>query len=170
MSDLYIHEYLLCINDLIAHKSVQTMRNYTQHGDTNCLAHSLYVSYYSYLISIKLQSFLKVDPRSIARGALLHDFFLYDWHEKSNRKGLHGFTHPKTALENASLHFELNAIEKDIIVKHMWPLTPIPPKFFASFLVSMVDKYISTLEIFSIYPSKKNLISTFVPCSSPNSL
>lgn len=170
MSDLYIHEYLLCINDLIAHKSVQSMRSYTQHGDTNCLAHSLYVSYYSYLISIKLQSFLKVDPRSIARGALLHDFFLYDWHEKSNRKGLHGFTHPKTALENATLHFQLNAIEKDIIVKHMWPLTPAPPKFFASFLVSMVDKYISTLEIFSIYPSKKNLISALVPCTSSRSL
>lgn len=170
MPDLYIHEYLLCVNDLVAHRSVQSMQNYTQHGDTNCLTHSLYVSYYSYILSLKLNRYIKVDSRSIARGALLHDFFLYDWHEKSTRKGLHGFTHPKTALENATLHFQLNALEKDIIVKHMWPLTPKPPKFFASLLVSLVDKYISTLEIFSIYPSKKNLFATLVPSPSPGSM
>lgn len=162
MPYIYIREYLQCVNDLVAHDAVQSMQNYTQHGDTNCLTHSLYVSYYSYVLSLKLSRFVSLDVRSIARGALLHDFFLYDWHEKGDRKGLHGFTHPKAALKNATLHFQLNALEKDIIEKHMWPLTPKPPKYLASFLVSMVDKYISTLETFSINYKKNHLLTAMV--------
>lgn len=166
MPDLYIHEYLLCVNDLLQHPAVQSMKSFTQHGDTNCLTHSLYVSYYSYLASLKLNRFMPLDSCAVARGALLHDFFLYDWHEKGDRKGLHGFTHPRAALENATAYFELNPLEKDIILKHMWPLTPIPPKFFASLLVSLVDKYISTLEIFSISPRGKNALNTLISCPS----
>jgi uncharacterized protein len=43
-------------------------------------------------------------------------------------------------------HFELNDIEKDIIVKHMWPLTFIPPKYQESLVVTFADKYVSSRE------------------------
>ena len=43
---------------------------------------------------------------------MLHDFFLYDWRIKNGRKGLHAFTHGKTACKNASELFELS--EKEI--------------------------------------------------------
>ena len=62
----------------------------------------------------------------------------------------HGFTHPRTALENACKYFNLNEIEKDIIEKHMWPLTLRKvPKYKESVVVTMVDKYCSTKETFS---------------------
>ncbi len=49
---------------------------------------------------------------------MLHDLFLYDWRKKQDdRKGLHAFTHPKTAYKNASKLFALNEKEKDIILK-----------------------------------------------------
>ena len=44
---------------------------------------------------------LNCDKGSLVRGALLHDYFLYDWHQPHKEYGLHGFTHPSTALRNA---------------------------------------------------------------------
>ena len=87
---------------------------------------------------------------------MLHDLFLYNWREKGDRTGLHAFTHPKTACVNACKLFELNEKEKDIIVKHMWPLTVIPPKYKEGFILTLVDKY-CTLEETAKYYSKKKV-------------
>ena len=139
-----------CAAELLKSDDVQLMDAFIQHANVSCLEHSISVAYYSYLMCQKLN--LSVDCQSIIRGALLHDFFLYDWHLESDRKGLHGFTHPKTALENAEEHFSLNDMEKDIIVKHMWPLTLTPPKYKESFIVSLSDKFCSLIETLRIYP------------------
>lgn len=138
--------YFKAVLDEFLHlPSIRQMQDYIQHGHTSCLQHSLLVAYYSYYFAKRLH--LTTDYESIIRGALLHDFFLYDWHEKGDRKGLHGFTHPKVALFNAERQFLLNAKEKDIILKHMWPLTPRPPRYKEAYVVSLADKYCSILEI-----------------------
>ena len=80
------------------------------------------------------------------RGALLHDYFLYDWHEKSDDHRLHGFTHPARALKNAEEIFDLSVVEKDIIKRHMFPLTPVPPAYRESYLVCLADKICSSYE------------------------
>ena len=72
---------------------------------------------------------LKVDRDSLVRGALLHDYFLYDWHDRRPERRIHGFTHTGIALHNADRDFELNDIERDIIGKHMFPLTVVPPRY-----------------------------------------
>ena len=139
-----------CAAELLKSDDVQLMDTFIQHANVSCLEHSISVAYYSYLLSKKLN--LRVDCQSIIRGALLHDFFLYDWHLESDRKGLHGFTHPKAALENAEKHFLLNDMEKDIIVKHMWPLTLTLPKYKESLIVCLSDKFCSLIETLRIYP------------------
>ncbi len=139
-------EYIDCIRDLIDHEMVWSMKNYIQHSSIDCLEHSLYVSYSSYLIAKRMM----LDYRSAARGGLLHDFFLYDWHEARPSSGLHGFVHPRIALENASKYFNLNELEKDIIKKHMWPLTVILPKCKESYVVVFADKYCAFKEIFKL--------------------
>ncbi len=133
-----------CVAELLRSEQVRRMDSFPQHADVTCLNHCLFVAYTSFWLSKRLG--LSFDRRSLIRGAVLHDFFLYDWHEKSGRKGLHGFTHPRTALENAQEQFQLNKREKDIILRHMWPLTPIPPKYRESYLVSFADKLCSVLE------------------------
>ena len=133
-----------CMSELLCSDRVQLMRTFIQHADVSCLDHCIFVAYTSLWLSERLR--ITVDRRSMIRGALLHDFFLYDWHKKNNRKGLHGFTHPKTALENARRHFTLNKREEDIILRHMWPLTPVPPKYRESFIVSCSDKICSVME------------------------
>ena len=130
------------------------MDTFIQHGNITTLEHCINVSYKSY----KIAKALKMDYRSAARAGLLHDMFLYDWHSQPKNGSFfkeHGFTHPQIALENAMTHFDLNEIEKDIISKHMWPLTISKiPKYKESFLITFVDKYVACAEFVSPYIGK----------------
>lgn len=95
-----------------------------------------------------LQRIAAFHERDLIRGALLHDYFLYDWHIPDPTHRLHGFRHPGRALENAQRDFVLSDIERDIIRKHMFPLTPALPRYRESLLVSAVDKACSVYECF----------------------
>ena len=143
-------EFYSYINEVIISEKVQEMRNYIQHGKTSTYTHCLSVAILSYLICKRFN--FKVNKKSLVKAALLHDFYLYDWHIKDkNRKGLHGFTHPKASLKNANKYFLLSPIEKDIIEKHMWPLTITDiPKYPESFIVSFADKICSIKETLHI--------------------
>lgn len=129
---------------LLKHPEVRKMMDYTQHGDTSCLAHCLSVTYTSYVFSKRLG--INIDEASLIRGALLHDFFLYDWHDKDAHQRFHGFRHPGIALQNARTYFDLNDIECDIISHHMWPLTPTPPHSKEAYIVTCMDKWCSIKE------------------------
>ena len=141
-------EYLALVRDILENEQVRSMDGYFQHGHTTCLRHSIHVSYLSYLFCKKHG----LDARAAARGGLLHDLFLYDWHFYRRRKGerLHGFEHPRKALKNAEEAFSLTAVERDIILRHMWPLTIVPPKYAESYVIVMYDKYCSTMETFRL--------------------
>ncbi len=145
------------ISDLINTDAVQELCYYSQHCETSRLQHSLNVSYYSYLIA----KFFNLDARSAARGGLLHDLFYYNWKESGLKAFEHSKEHPLTALENAKELTVLNKVEEDIIVKHMWPMTPSSPKYLESFIVTLVDKYCATIEVvtkaFSKLSGKKSL-------------
>ena len=141
-------EFILLIKDLLENNLVQEMKNYRQHYNTSCFDHCLEASYYSYLICKKF----KLDYASAARASMLHDLFLYDWRKRQDgRKGLHAFTHPRTALENSLKHFNLNKKEQDIILKHMWPVTIVPPKYLEGLILTFVDKYCALRESAQYY-------------------
>ena len=146
------------IRPLLSLPKIKQMSQYTQHGHTSCLEHCLTVAYYSYLFAIHFN--LHVDLASLIRGCLLHDYFLYDWHDQSNHISFHGFKHPGIALKNASSDFELSTIEKDMISHHMFPLTPTPPHSKEALLVCLVDKWCSLKETFHS-PSQIDLISNY---------
>ena len=135
---------------IVTHHKMQSTRKLVQHGNVSVFAHSLAVAAYSVRLAKMLG--IRYDRRSLIRGALLHDFFLYDWHKTNNvGDGLHGFAHPNTASKNAVKYFRLNKKELDIIRKHMWPLTITKlPKYRESWLVCMADKYCSLLETFGL--------------------
>ena len=139
-------EYMECVKDVFDTDVVKKMDEYIQHGSTTPLEHSINVSYLSYKVAKKLN----LDYKAAARAGLLHDLFLYDWHLQPKGDSFfqkHGFSHPQKALENATKYFDLNHKEKDIIEKHMWPLTLRKvPKYKESFLVSFIDKYTSSCE------------------------
>ncbi|MGN0371743.1 MAG: HD domain-containing protein [Enterocloster sp.] len=137
-------EYMDCVRDILEHPVFQSMDQYIQHGNTTCKAHCIQVSYLGYKFCKRFGG----NWRSAARAGLLHDLFLYDWHTHARETGnyFHGFTHPRTALENARKYFELSQEEADIILRHMWPLTPVPPVSRAGYAITCADKACSTAE------------------------
>lgn len=146
-------EYYETVQDILDHEEFRKLKDYFHHNSS--IYHHVHdVAYLSYRIS----KYLKLDYRSTARGALLHDFFLYDWrnHDVPDlpREKFHGLEHPKIALANAKKHFSINEIEEDIIRKHMWPLTIVPPKYRESYIVSFADKYLSSKEFLNEYKKR----------------
>ena len=112
--------------------------NYIQHGNTSVKKHCVNVAYTAFYMSYKMG--VRVDERQLIRGALLHDYFLYDWHEKSIKNSIHGYTHGSTALKEAKKDFDLSLVEQDMIKHHMFPLTPKPPKSIEGIMLCIADK------------------------------
>jgi uncharacterized protein len=80
--------------------------------------------------------------------ALLHDYFLYDWHDKNHPK-LHGFRHATIAANNAMRDFGLTKKEYRAIRTHMFPLNLRLPTSREAFILTLADKYCATLETIS---------------------
>lgn len=138
-------EYLACVQDILEHPVFQSMEQFIQHGHTTCKAHCIQVSYMAYTICRRRGW----DYVSAARGGLLHDLFLYDWHTHARDTGnhFHGLTHPRLAMDNAIRYFGITPKEQDMILRHMWPLTPTPPKWKEGYVLSFADKFCSTAEV-----------------------
>ncbi len=127
---------------------VYKMQEYCQHGNTTTFEHCLHVSYLAYKMAINHH--YKVDIDSLIRGSFLHDFYLYDWHEKNGGHKLHGFTHPETARKTAKFYFEdLTPVEESMIRTHMWPFTLLHlPLSKEAFILCVSDKCCSAYETF----------------------
>ncbi|ADK82200.1 putative ABC transporter permease [Sediminispirochaeta smaragdinae] len=120
-----------------------------RHHSSDLYSHNIKVAWYAFLVADKA----RLNTREMVRGALLHDFFFYDWRtEKSERFILpHGFSHPILSVKNAEeIYGPLTSVERDIISKHMWPLTLVPPLYLESFLVSIIDKAVASMEWLSL--------------------
>ncbi len=133
--------------DILNHPVYLRQKQFIQHGNITLFEHSVSVAF----LAFKLSETLSLNTKNVVRGALLHDFFLYDWHKEGKRmkKTLfkkHGFKHASYALENANFYFQLNAMEKDIISKHMFPLNIKPPIYLESWIVNFSDDVITYKE------------------------
>lgn len=136
--------------EVFEHDHMEVEKRCYQHGAVTTFAHSIRVACLAVWLADRLHLWHRVDLHALIRSALLHDYFLYDWHDWDNgTHRLHGFTHGHTALRNAARDFDLNHIERDAIAKHMFPMTPVPPKYIEGYLVTMADKISATRETFS---------------------
>lgn len=137
------------VQELLLEEKVWQLDKYIQHGHTTRLEHSIAVTYFSYWLHCRLK--LAGDARSLIRGAMLHDFFLYDLRDE--RPAFHGKTHPYYSCKNASECFMLNEEERDIILNHMFPLTTSLPVYKSSLVVSLVDKLCASAEFLHLHYS-----------------
>lgn len=136
-------DFLDCISDLVDDKKVLEMKNFTHHFSVTCYQHCLNVSYYNY----KICKALGWNAREAARGGLLHDLFLYDWHRKRLKNApFHATNHGRVALANALSEFTLTDREQNIIASHMFPVANVMPKYKESFVITLVDKYCAIAE------------------------
>lgn len=149
-NDFYkIVKYIINTPEFIKRKT------YRHHGDISVYEHSVSVSKKAYEVARKIniqfgkQVFNEVD---VAVGGILHDFYYNDYTKDKTKKPFfkqHGFVHAGEALENSKKYFPnyLNKRIENIILRHMFPLNIIPPKYKEAWLITMVDKYVS-LEVF----------------------
>ena len=129
---------------ILASDGMKIEKKLTQHGDVSVYQHSLNVARMCIRIAGALP--IKVHVGSLIRGALLHDYFLYDWHEPDKSHRLHGFSHAKHAVRNAQRDFGLNRIERNMIASHMFPLNLTIPRYRESLIVGLADKICAVQE------------------------
>ena len=142
--------------EILKNKNFEKEKQFIQHGTITVYEHSINVA----ILCLKIAKITKipVDQKSLIRGALLHDYFLYDWHEKDKTHRLHGFTHAKTALKNAEKDYKLTKIEKNMIYCHMFPLNLRTPKYRESAILCIADKIVATIETIKPYI---NILATY---------
>ncbi len=146
------------LHELLHDPELLKMKQFYQHGG-NTYAHSVNVARTSMAIARRLP--FSVKEKDLARGAMLHDFYLYGTNNMPYTAYQHGTRHPKAACDNASRIFNLTDTEKDIILTHMWPLTlKSIPHCRESVVVTVADKYCATRE-FGLY--FKRLIKDRLP-------
>lgn len=147
---MYEYELEKYANDILGSENFLSTKAHIQHGSMSVQEHCINVAKTSLYIRDKLK--IKCHTRDLVRGALLHDYFLYDWHKNDMQEPhrLHGFFHPGKALRNAKREYDLTQRQMDIIIKHMWPLTIIPPMCREAWIVTSADKYCSLLETLCI--------------------
>lgn len=136
--------------DILGSQGMLLSQSFRQHGDVSVALHCFFAAVVCVRLARALA--LRVDTRALVRGALLHDYFLYDWHDPDPSHRLHGFRHAGFALRNAGRDFSLGPIERNMIASHMFPMNLVLPRFRESLLLCLADKICSFCETFHLTP------------------
>ena len=141
-------EFLHIIRDILHTDVFRGMKKYRHHVKGSVYDHSLRVAYFCYRY-YKKHPLRVVGLAEFVRGALLHDYYLYDWHDRKKGTRLHLFTHPRAALAHAKRDYpDLSATQRDIIRHHMFPITLHPPLTRAGWMVCYYDKVVALCDYF----------------------
>jgi len=153
-----MREFYENLNELEDSPNLQKLKEFEQHRCTTRFNHCNDVAVCSYQIAKALN--ITVDEESLMRGAMLHDYYLYDTKDDSISTFDHWMKHPEIALENAEELYDLNDKEKGIIKSHMWPLNPTSmPDSTEGWLVCIADKYCAIREVVKLKMLRKVLES-----------
>lgn len=147
------------VADVYFTDEVQSLKQYEQHLEIDRLQHITTVAFLSYKICQKLGW----DYESASKAAVMHDLVYYDWRDGETGKWhkFHGYKHPNYACLNAKeLYPSLTSKQENIIRRHMWPLTIIPPKYREGMVVTFADKYCATREV--LYSTNKKYKEKFL--------
>lgn len=126
--------------DIIKTNKFNELKKESHHGLTRYI-HVMRVSRATY----KIAKFLHLDYVSATRAALLHDYYTGDDLKDVSEPKKLGL-HPSVASNNALKEFDLNKKEINAIESHMFPLGKSLPKYKESWILTGVDKTISTYE------------------------
>ena len=136
-----------------------------QHGTTTILLHSIAVAYWCERAALRYG--LTEHLEELRRAALLHDYFLYDWHVSDPAHAGHALLHGQRACANAREDFpDLTEREANSISCHMFPLAPAP-RYREGWVITCADKvcasYETALRHAPAYPVLRRLCALYVP-------
>lgn len=159
-------EWLLYVEDILLNDEFQKRKLFSHHHKITVWDHSILVSFKSFMVA----KYFNADARTCAIAGLLHDFYTQAWiyneelakiddgayvQEIGKKKPLfkmHGFVHGSDAAKNYIKYFPELENDKitNSIARHMFPLTPIPPKYREGLIITMIDKMNSVRELPSL--------------------
>ena len=143
--------YQTFLND----EKILRMKEISMHRGSNCYEHSFKVAKRAIKKSLNKKD---VNLEVVLLGAILHDYYLYDWRKDRSKLKKHGKNHPNVAIENAIRDFDISNDVKEVIKSHMWPLNIKDfPKSKEAKIVSLSDKAVTIGEslISKKYKQKK---------------
>lgn len=155
-----LKEFLYIIKQVKREKYFNASRRFRHHGgDSTVYRHSIRCAYCAYQIA-KFFKLRKNKLESTVIAALLHDSYGYD--RVANHVGIrsslrdnkgiekltkiHAFYHGTEAVNFVSEYYRLNKAQRDAIIKHMFPLYPIPPCYVEGWIVTLADKIVASRE------------------------
>jgi len=140
---------------------VKRMQDIRIHRGSNCYIHCFKVAKLAIKRAIKRKK--KLDLKAILVGAILHDYYLYDWRTNKKLKKKHAKNHPKIAAANARKDFNISPLVNDIILTHMWPYNfKMFPKTTEARIVMNADNHIATKEALTSIKYKSKRIDKYM--------
>lgn len=135
-----------CLSELLENPAIQKLRQIPQHKGGTTYAHCVNVANAAYRLARQWR--WDIDISALVRGAMLHDYYLYDTETMPYSDYRHSLVHPKLAVANAEKLFPLNAKERNIIFSHMWPIPGAPlPRSREAWLICIADKLCAQREM-----------------------
>lgn len=114
------------------------------HGSSNILRHCVDVARTSVSIANKLH--INVNKEDLIMGALLHDYYIFEWRRTDCSFLEHLFIHSRVAAHNAKRDYGINKKVYNIIKSHMFPLNIILPNSKEALIVCLADKICASKE------------------------
>ena len=135
-----------CMSEMVEHPAIQILKQIPQHKGGTTFSHCVNVANTAYRLAKRLR--WDIDIRTLVRGAMLHDYYLYDPETMPDSDYRHSLVHPKLAVANAEEHFTLSERERNMIYSHMWPIPGAPlPRCREAWLLCLADKICAQQEM-----------------------
>lgn len=127
-------------------EKILKMQEIPLHRGSDCYLHSFKVAKKAIKYAEKSRK-KDLNFHIILLGAILHDYYLYDWRSDRSKKKKHGHNHPQIASENAFRDFNISKEVRKIIESHMWPINIREyPSSREAKIVSICDKAVTIKE------------------------
>ena len=129
--------YQTFLND----EKVLRMQDISMHRGSNCYLHCFKVAKKAISKSLNKKN---INLEVVLVGAILHDYYLYDWRKDRSKLKKHAKNHPHVAIENAIRDFAISDDIKRVIETHMWPINfKAFPNTKEAKVVSLADKAVT---------------------------
>ena len=141
-------------------EKVMRMKEIPMHRGSNCYYHSFKVAKKAIKNALRHKN---VNLEVILVGAILHDYYLYNWRENKRLLKKHGKNHPYIAAQNAEQDFHISEKVQKAIKSHMWPINIKEfPNSKEARIISVADKTIALRESLTSKAHKKKRDSVYL--------
>ena len=150
----------------LSNEKILRMKEIPMHRGSNCYEHTFKVAKRAIHHCEKSKK-KNINLEVVLIGAILHDYYLYDWRTDRSKIKTHAKQHELIAAENAIKDFSISKEIKEVIETHMWPINiKNYPKSREAKIVSVSDKLVALCEALTSKRHKNKKRENYLSCIS----